>query len=180
MIAIRRARLADAPGIAAVHVATWRSAYANLLPDEFLANLSMARLTRNYEHAIRMGQCVHVAVLSMGAGRIPVPSVLGFSTASRNRVACLGDGELETLYVLDDYQNRGLGEQLLRASAKHLVQLGCRSVYAWVLSDNPARYFYHRMGGKFIATGSTMVASMPIAQLAFSWDPIETLLDVTA
>jgi hypothetical protein len=34
---IRPARPADAPALAAVHVATWRDAYAGLLPDEFLA-----------------------------------------------------------------------------------------------------------------------------------------------
>jgi NAD(P)-dependent dehydrogenase (short-subunit alcohol dehydrogenase family) len=38
MIAIRRARPADAAAIGAVHVATWRSAYAGVLPDDYLAS----------------------------------------------------------------------------------------------------------------------------------------------
>ncbi|MBV9785789.1 MAG: GNAT family N-acetyltransferase, partial [Acidisphaera sp.] len=40
MIAIRRARPADAAAIAAVHVAAWRSAYPGILPDTYLARLS--------------------------------------------------------------------------------------------------------------------------------------------
>jgi hypothetical protein len=39
-IIIRPARVEDAPGIARVHVDSWRTAYKGILPDEALANLS--------------------------------------------------------------------------------------------------------------------------------------------
>lgn len=177
MIALRRARLADAPGIAAVHVATWRSAYADILPDAYLAGLSISRLARQYEHLIRLGFGVHVAASYNLPG---APPVLGFATASRSRESQFGEGEVEMLYVLDDYRDRGLGGQLLRASAKYLAQMGCRSAYAWVLRDNPSRYFYQRLGGKCIAAGTTQVAGEDIPQTAYAWDPLTTLLDVTA
>jgi GNAT superfamily N-acetyltransferase len=180
VIAIRRARLADASGIAAVHVATWRSAYADILPEEVLTGLSITRLSHYYEHSIRLGLAMHVAA---SYGRRDEPPVLGFCSASRNRGGVesgLGDGEIETLYVLDDYQNRGFGGQLLRSAARHLWQIGCRSVYVWVLRENPSRYFYERMGGKCVAQGTTMVGGEHFAQSAYAWDPIETLLDVNA
>ena len=53
MIAIRRARPVDAAAIAAVHVAAWRSTYPGILPDAFLANLSVPRQAAHYDHAIR-------------------------------------------------------------------------------------------------------------------------------
>ncbi len=177
MISLRRARLSDASGIAAVHVATWRSAYATVLPDDYLANLSVGRLANYYEHGIRLGVGVHVAA---SYGVRGAPPILGFSSAVRCRDPKLGEGEVETLYVLDDYRDRGLGGLLLRASAKHLAQLGCRSAFAWVLSENPSRYFYQHLGGKQIASGTTWVGGEDIPQIAFSWDPIETLLDVNA
>jgi GNAT superfamily N-acetyltransferase len=177
LISIRRARLSDASGVAAVHVATWRSAYANVLPDDYLANLSVGRLANYYEHGIRLGLGLHVAASYGVRGD---PPILGFSSAVRCRDPRLGEGEVETLYVLDDYRDRGLGGQLLRASAKHLTQLGCRSAFAWVLSENPSRYFYQHLGGKQIASGTTWVGGENIPQIAFSWDPIETLLDVNA
>ena len=40
---IREARIDDAAGIAKVHVDTWRTTYAGILPDEHLANLSYER-----------------------------------------------------------------------------------------------------------------------------------------
>lgn len=177
MITIRRACAGDAPGIAAVHVDTWRSAYASVLPDKFLARLSVPRLTHLYDCTIHMGVAVHVAISRNSASP---PSIVGFSSARRSRNKALGGGEVETLYVLDDWQNRGLGGQLLRVSAKHLANQGCRSAFAWVLRDNPAGFFYERMGGKRIAVSTTHVAGADIPQIAYAWDPIETLLDVDA
>jgi GNAT superfamily N-acetyltransferase len=177
VISLRRARLADAPGIAAVHVATWRSAYASILPEAYLAGLSISRLARQYEHLIRLGFGVHVVASYSMPG---APPILGFATASRSRESRLGEGEVEMLYVLDDYRDRGLGGQLLRVSAKYLSQMGCRSAYAWVLRDNPSRYFYQHLGGKCIATGMTQVGGEEIPQTAYAWDPLTTLLDVTA
>jgi ribosomal protein S18 acetylase RimI-like enzyme len=177
VIAIRRARVGEAAGIASVHVLTWRSAYAGILPDEFLSKLSLARLTIQYERAIRTGLGVHVA---SHASPFSGPAIVGFSTARRVPPGGPGDGEVETLYVLDDWQDRGLGGQLLRASAKHLAALGCSSAFAWVLRDNPSGYFYRRLGGRRIADGTTHVGGQAIPQTAYAWDPITTLLDVDA
>ena len=81
---------------------------------------------------------------------------------------------------MDDWQNQGIGGALLRASGKFLASLGCRSAYAWVLRENPAGFFYQRLGGKRIATSVTHIGDQAIPQVAYSWDPIETLLDVDA
>jgi hypothetical protein len=39
-LVIREAAPADAPGIARVHVDTWRTTYQGIVPDQFLARLS--------------------------------------------------------------------------------------------------------------------------------------------
>jgi GNAT superfamily N-acetyltransferase len=177
VISIRRARTLDAPGIAVVHAATWRNAYAGVLPDKFLAQLSVAHLSSQYDRMIHMGLGVHIAVITKPFMN---PAIVGFTTARRCRNTALGEGEVETLYVLDDWQDQGLGRQLLRASAKYLAGLGCRSIYAWVLRDNPAGFFYQRLGGKRIANSVAYVGGSAIPQVAYAWDPIETLLDVDA
>jgi ribosomal protein S18 acetylase RimI-like enzyme len=177
LIAIRRARPSDAPGIGAVHVSCWRSAYPGVLPDDFLAKLSVSRQTGHYDRSIRIGLGVHVAAIS-GAEAVNGPQIVGFSTARRTRGGALAEGEVETLYVLDDFKDRGLGRQLLRASAQHLSALGCRSAFAWVLRDNPASFFYEHLGAKRIAASMTRVGGQDIPQVAYAWDPIERLLDV--
>ncbi len=182
MIAIRRARLADATSIGAVHVAAWRSAYPGILPDGYLAKLSVPRQASYYDGAIRSGVGVHVAAasgLDIPGGGPGGPRIVGFVSADRARNSGIGDGEIETLYVLDDWRDRGLGRRLIRAAASHLAASGCRSAYCWVLRDNPSRWFYERLGGKLVAETTIRVGGLPVAQTAFMWDPIERLLQAS-
>jgi hypothetical protein len=182
LISLRKARVADAIAIGAVHVAAWRSSYPGMLPDEFLAKLSVSRQAAHYDAAIRGGTGVMVATASgsdvpLGSG----PRIVGFTTAGRARHAEVGgkrlaEGEVETLYVLDDWRERGVGRRLMRAAASHLVDIGCKSAFVWVLRDNPSRWFYQRLGGKPAAEATTQIAGQRLAQTAFVWDPIQQLL----
>lgn len=188
MIAIRKARASDAAAIGAVHVATWRSSYAGVLPDSFLAGLSVVRHAAGYEQAIgdrREGHAVFVAVAS-GPDAPPGMEardggvVIGFASGGRARRPGLGQGEIETLYVLDDYRDRGLGRRLMRAMAAHLAAIGCRSAMLWVLEANPTRWFYQHLGGRPVAHEAIRYAGICLEQVAFAWDPIDVLLAATA
>jgi ribosomal protein S18 acetylase RimI-like enzyme len=182
MIAIRRAAIGDAASIGAVHVAAWRSTYAGILPDSYLARLSPTRLAMHYKAAIAAGAPVMVAAAA-GTG----PKIVGFTTASGplagvsrpQRPAGLGGGEVETLYVLDDFRDQGIGRRLMRAAASQLVLQECRSAFVWVLRDNPNRWFYRRLGGQPAAEGQTHVAGVSLPQVAYCWDPIDRLLAAT-
>lgn len=182
MISLRKARVADAIAIGAVHVAAWRSTYPGILPDTYLAKMSVSRQAAYYDAAIRGGTGVTVATASgidvpIGSG----PRIIGFTTAGRARHMEVGgrrlaEGEVETLYVLDDWRERGVGRRLMRAAAAHLVDSGCKSAFVWVLRDNPSRWFYQRIGGKPAAEQTVRIAGQDVAQTAFIWDPIELLL----
>lgn len=182
MIAIRRARPADAAAIGAVHVAAWRSTYPVILPNDYLSRLSARRQAAHYESAIRNGLGVHVATAS-GLDAGPVggpPRVVGYVTCGPARPlpagsAGLGDGEIETLYVLDDWRERGLGRRLMRAAAAHLAATGCQSAFVWVLRDNPSRWFYERLGGRVAAEATVRVAGTSVVQVAYVWPSTEKL-----
>lgn len=186
MLSVRRARPVDAAAIGAVHVAAWRSAYPGILPDAFLSRLSVPRQAAFYEHAIRTGgrSAVYVAVasgddLGLGGG---AARIVGFATCGPARGACgtLADGEIETLYILDDFRERGLGRRLLRAAALYLAEQGCRSAFVWVLRDNPSRWFYARLGGRPAAEDTIVVAGAQVMQTAYVWNPIDTLAQATS
>ena len=102
--------------------------------------------------------------------------VVGFATAGRPRTPGLGEGEVETLYVLDDWRDQGLGRGLLQRAAADLAERGCASLFLWVLEQNPSRFFYERMGGRPAQRATTMVAGRPFAQMAYVWDPIARLV----
>ena len=155
VIAVRRARPADAVAIGAVHVAAWRSAYPGILPDKFLSRLSVARQAAYYDSAIRARRrrpCRHRLRRRSRRGRQG-----GRRAGDRLRQrragaqppwrAAAAPGHWPTarsrrLYVLDDFRDRGLGRHLLRAASEHLSAAGCGSVFVWVLRDNPSRWFY--------------------------------------
>jgi ribosomal protein S18 acetylase RimI-like enzyme len=185
VISVRRARPADATAIGAVHVAAWRNAYAAILPAAYLARLSAARQAAHYDSAMRAGVGVHVATAS-GADLAPetgAPRIVGFVTGEPTRHAdyrALGDGEIETLYVLDDWRERGVGRRLMAAAAGHLAALGCRSAFLWVLRDNPSRWFYARLGGKPAMETTIMVGGEPVVQTAYVWSPIDKLVQAAS
>jgi L-amino acid N-acyltransferase YncA len=175
VISIRRARPADAPAIGEIHAAVWRTAYAGILPEAYLAGLKAARLGDFYQRAVldrREGHAVFVAVAE-GA-------VIGFASGGRTRRPGLAEGEVETLYLLEDWRERGIGRRLMRAMGAHLKAIGCRSVMLWVLRANPTRWFYSRLGGREAARETIRVGGERVEQIAFVWDPIESLLVATA
>ena len=179
MIQIRPARPADAVAIAAVHVAVWRTAYAGILPNAYLSRMSVSRHASHYGAGIRAGVGVFVATAS--EDDLPhgnTSRVVGFTTAGQARGTgrTLAEGEIETLYVMDDWRDRGIGRALIHSGATHLRELGCGSAFLWVLRDNPSRWFYQRLGGRTAMNMEITIAGEPIVQTAFVWDPIDRLL----
>jgi len=168
-VAIVPAEPADAAGIAAVHVATWRSAYPGLIPDHALRGLSATRLSQKYKHDILQAPGVFVARDLQRGG------VVGFTTASCAAPGALAAGEIETLYVADDWREQGLGRALLIRASRFLASEGCTSLFLWVLADNPSRWFYERMGGRPVQTGATRVGGLQLETVAMRWERIESL-----
>ena len=170
------------------HVAAWRSAYAGILPETYLATLSAVREAASYQRGIASRLNGHAAFVAVageedtpeGSRTPPGGLVVGFVTGGRARRQDMAEGEVETLYVLDDWRERGLGRRLMRAMAAHLHALHCRNALVWVLADNPSRWFYERIGGRTVAHQAISVAGQPVTQQAMLWDPVESLLASTA
>jgi GNAT superfamily N-acetyltransferase len=187
VISIRRARPADAAAIGEIHAQVWRSTYAGILPEGYLASLSATRLAGFYQRAIldrREGHAVFVAVAggaeAPSSGPVAGSGVVGFASGGRARRQGIAEGEIETLYLLEDWRERGAGRRLMRAMGAHLRVMGCRSAMLWVLRNNPTRWFYSHLGGREAAQESIRVGGQAVAQSAYVWDPIEALLAATA
>jgi len=185
VIAIRRARPGDAGAIAGVHVAAWRATYATVLPDGYLSGMSATRQALGWRSSLNHGPPGHAVFVAVAGGSDappsrPAPSVIGFASGGRLRGGARDEGEVEMLYLLDDYRDQGLGRRLMRAMAAHLNAIGCHSVTAWVLRDNPARWFYARLGGRLVMEQDIRVGGAPVTQVAMRWEPIGALLASTA
>lgn len=76
--------------------------------------------------------------------------LVGFAKGQPYAEAELGEfrGELNKIYVLREYQKRGLGKRLICAVAKRLVDRGINSMLLFGDARSPSNGFYERMGAE--------------------------------
>lgn len=125
------------PGNAAeasrIYALSWKKAYEGIVPEEYLASLSVDRWTHilaesSYTGFLLTDKGRYIGTSSVGAGRDE-----GMD----------GWGEIISLYILPDFWDQGYGRRLFQHAAKHLRQQGLDRIYLWVLEENiRARSFY--------------------------------------
>ena len=167
---VRRAEIDDAAAIAAVHVATWRTTYRGLLPDDFLDSLDES----GYEDRWRR-------IVGDGSSRVYVaadgPAVVGFASAGRERAGEDGfSGELYAIYILHQAQGKGHGRRLVQAVVGGLRELGLEDMIVWVLRDNAgARKFYERLGGIYVRTQPITIGSVVLQEVSYGWRSLDDI-----
>ncbi len=78
-------------------------------------------------------------------------------------------GEVYTLYVEPDFQNLGLGRQLLGALFRQLKADRCDTAVLWMLAENPTRFFYEGLGGERVGERTDTLAGVDVEEIAFAW-----------
>jgi len=163
-IQLREAMLRDAGAVARVSVDTWRSAYQGLLPDDVLSGLSYDRRAENFRRTLRAPDRPF-AFVAEDRGH-----VVGYAMAGRERdLDPVYTGELYALYILDRYQNRGIGRSLISAVATRLAADDRHAMLVWVLSNNPARGFYESLGGKLLRSRPLELGGIVLEEVAYGW-----------
>ena len=169
-IHIRPATPEDAASIARVHVDSWRSAYAGIVPADYLAGLSYRNRESLWKDLLttdRPGTSYFVA--DAGGG-----DVVGFANAGPERE---GDrvyrGELYAIYILEEYQRMGLGRRLFSSVTQRLLADGFNSMLLWVLEDNrPAIRFYESLGGEPAGRQTITIGGADLVEVAYGWRDI--------
>jgi len=175
MVVIRTARSDDAGPIADIHIATWRTAYAGIIPNSVLLNLSSASECKSWRRAItaQADECAVYVAAAVGG------EILGYGSAGRARPNGLPyTGEIYTLYVAPDHQGKGLGRGLLHAMFDQLRGQGYSTAMLWVLAANPARFFYSAMGGTLAAHRNERHFGVTLEELVFGWRDLQCIAGV--
>lgn len=166
-IAIRAAQAEDAADIARIHVESWQSTYAGILPDEILLGLDSAQHeARWWRHVLgrfRRNHFVYVA-------EDPDCGIVGFASAGPSRQTGLPyRGEVYTIYLRDDYHGMGIGKQLFASTVAGVQEARGPSVIVWCLSANPSRFFYEHLGGELVARRNSRVGASPVEEFGYAW-----------
>lgn len=141
---IRPATIEDATGIARVHVASWRTTYRGIVPDKTLASLSLEQRAEMWSRGLVNPARKHLTVVAEAEEQI-----VGFADygPSRDDDASHASGELYAIYLLADFQRRGLGGRLWRKILAEAHRLAVPVIYVWVLAENhSAKGFYNQCG----------------------------------
>src|SRR5262245_19904652 len=137
-VVIRRAAVTDLSKVESVARATWRVAYAGIIPDDVQRRLLDSWYSReSLSRALAaQGSSFFVAELS-GA-------VIGFAQFVRRSPESV---ELTRIYVLPDRQRSGIGMRLLDAGLTEFVGEGLKHLTVEVERDNlNGRRFYEQAG----------------------------------
>lgn len=141
---------ADCRAIAEVHVASWRRAYAGILPAPYLASLSIRERELRWQHDLseHHTETVFVARLS--------EQVIGFGVVGpcRDTDAPADRGELWAIYVSPDYWRHGVGRQLWLAGLCRLRADRYRTATAWVLAGNQRAINFYTHAGFIVEPAS--------------------------
>ncbi|MYC84844.1 MAG: GNAT family N-acetyltransferase [Acidimicrobiia bacterium] len=171
---VRTAESRDAKSLARVHVDSWRSTYAGILPDEFLAGLSYRDRESFWEQVLTTAR----PTVSNFLAETESGDVVGLAAGGPERTGSETYlGELYLVYLLEQYQRRGLGRLLVSAVAERLLADGFGSMLLWVAKDNhPACRFYEALGGEPIDTRTIDVAGADLDEVAYGWQQVADLV----
>lgn len=142
MTALRQATAADAGAVAALHTASWRTAYVAELPADFLAQLDAAEGARGWARRLAAG-----ALVLLADGDEELAGFCGCGPSRDADAAAGGVWEIYALHVRPDLKRGGIGGRLLDAAREAGVERGAGELTLWVVRTNtPARTFYERKG----------------------------------
>ena len=166
---VRQARIEDADSIARVHVESWKTTYAGIVPDAYLSSLTAEPRATMWREWLNAGNAlVFVAEDETG--------VFGFANGGRSRDAIEGyDAELYAIYLLQQKQKQGVGRSLVRKLTQALRSKGFRSLIVWVLAKNPSVNFYLSLGGSLVAEKQIEIGGVQLTEIAFGWTSLDEL-----
>lgn len=166
---VRKAVLPDARGIAIVQVDSWRTTYEGIISNDYLQKLSYEEHEKIWHGAIKQ-KTLYVA--EDNEGRI-VGFSIGGKERSGNYPKC--KGEVYAIYILKEYQRKGLGRLLMKPIVEDLLEQNITTMAVYVLEENNARFFYEALGAKKIDSVEIEIGGKKLTELVYGWEDIRKI-----
>ena len=142
-LALRDADPVDAPAIAGLHAASWRSAYRGILSDAFLDGPVEAERLKLWSERLAAARPDVLTILCWRGG-----ALLGFGCLFVDEDPRWGSF-VSNLHAAPDSRGLGVGRLLMRAMAARAAP--GRPIHLFCLEANgPGRSFYDRLGGTIV------------------------------
>jgi ribosomal protein S18 acetylase RimI-like enzyme len=167
-VSIRSAGVADADAIAALHAASWRSAYRGIFKDDTLGPSLDGERREHWRAKLTAMASDDTVLVADGQGFIAVwaKGDTGFGAY------------IDNLHVRPDRRSAGLGRRLLGAAMQRVATRGERRAYLWVFDANTrAIDFYCRLGGEIVEQDLDEVDGQPVPHSRIAWNDTVRLVE---
>jgi L-amino acid N-acyltransferase YncA len=142
MMQIRFAGPEDARAVAEIHVEAWRAAYAGILPEAFLAALTVS--SRQAFWTQFLSEKTADLQVAMEGDRM-----LGWINTGpcRDQDTAMGVAEIWALYASPTVWCTGVGRQLWSSARTRLLEQGHGQCRLWVLAQNVRAIRFYKAAG---------------------------------
>jgi len=170
---IRDAICGDTPALADAVIEPILTAFRGRVPDQCLTWLTKDESRANWQKWFQRDRHndQFLLIAELASHRVVGCALAGASPADPQFHA-----ELILLGVLPGCQGQGIGRQLVGAVAARLLQQGIRSMRVGVLSVNPYRHFYERLGGQYVCEQPYDWNGVMLTETIYGWTDITCLL----
>lgn len=164
MLIIRKAKKEDSENIIDVNIKTWLDTYKGIVADEFLKNKINTRQISidKCRNTVEKDNNVYVAILDN--------KLVGIVSFGKSKIdKYYKYGEIYSLYVLKDYQRRGIGKAIFFNGINDLKEQQYKNILVSCIKQNPSNEFYIKMGGKKIGEKTSLFGKQLIQENIFEF-----------
>jgi GNAT superfamily N-acetyltransferase len=148
LLRIRPGTIDDIEDISRVYEEAWKATYQGVAPEPFVKGMTAGAAAQIFQDSLQPGPAGEFKYFFYVA-QSPSGRLVGFCDGGKERSHPEnGVGELYAIYILPEFQKKGIGKLLFEEAVESLLLAGMKSMMVWVLSESPFRKFYEGLGGK--------------------------------
>jgi GNAT superfamily N-acetyltransferase len=170
---IRPGTVDDIEEVSRGYAEAWRTTYQGLTPEAFVNGMTAGAAAQIFRDSLQPnGYSYFFYVAETPEGRIA-----GFADGGKERSHPeSGLGELYAIYLLKEFQGKGIGGKLFEAGVESLLKSGMNRMVVWVLGKSPYRKFYESLKGKLEpGTKQLNIGGELIQLVSYRWDDLGNL-----
>lgn len=134
--------------IALIYALSWKAAYRNIVPQQYLDELSEIR----WSTLLQDSRWDSYAIVENG-------KYIGTSSICPARDEKMaGWGEIISIYLLPEYFGKGFGKPLLYNSVSALRSMGYNNIYLWVLEENIRGIKFYEKNGFALSSDRAQIS----------------------
>lgn len=143
---VEKSKKEDCKSIAEFVTRTWNETYRGIVNDEFLDNLENTEEKRYINAINNFDEKSNMQYIIKKDNKIIAYLKLSKIKDDEYKEYI----ELQSLYVLQEYQKNGIGKELIQKAFNEAKKAGYKKMIIGCLEGNKSNGFYKKMGGKFI------------------------------